>query len=230
MARQERAIRTRRKILVEAARVFDEVGYEATKITDILDRAGLTKGALYFHFASKRELAQAVLDAQAEALPLIPPHELKLQEAIDGVQVLSLLLQPKTGDPIFQGSVRLTVDAGSARDGLDRRVPMRAWNGINEIKFREAQANGELLPHLDMEAISWMVTATFTGTQVMSSIMTARQDMPRRMAELFRCLMAGIAVPGVLARLDFSLERGQRLYEQVTRELPGVERGSAEGT
>ncbi|MFE0423224.1 ScbR family autoregulator-binding transcription factor [Streptomyces sp. NPDC058953] len=228
MARQERAIRTRRKILVEAARVFDEVGYEATKITDILERAGLTKGALYFHFASKRELAQAVLDAQAEALPLIPPHELKLQEAIDGAQVLSHLLLPKTGDPIFQGSVRLTVDAGSARDGLDRRVPMRAWNQINEVKFREAQANGEMLPHLDMEAISWMVTATFTGTQVMSSIMTDRQDMPRRMAELFRCLMTGIAVPGVLARLDFTLDRGRLLYDQVTREHAGRERRVAQ--
>ncbi|QDY76642.1 ScbR family autoregulator-binding transcription factor [Streptomyces qinzhouensis] len=226
MAQQERAIRTRQKIIVEAAKVFDEVGYEATKITDILERAGLTKGALYFHFESKRELAQAVLDAQADVLPEIAPHELKLQEAIDGAQVLSRLLQPKTGDPIFQGSVRLTVDAGSAKDGLDRRVPMRAWNEINQIKFREAQMNGELLPHLDIEAVSWMMTATFTGTQVMSSIMTNRQDMPERMADLHRMLLASIAVPGVLARLDFSPERGRRLYEQAVK---GAARGALSG-
>ncbi|MEV6183872.1 helix-turn-helix domain-containing protein, partial [Streptomyces sp. NPDC052015] len=61
MARQERAIRTRQTILVAAAEVFDEVGYEAATISDVLKRSGVTKGALYFHFTSKQELAQAVL-------------------------------------------------------------------------------------------------------------------------------------------------------------------------
>lgn len=64
MARQERAVRTRRAILEAAAAVFDERGYEAATIADILARAGVTKGALYFHFCSKQELAQGVLDEQ----------------------------------------------------------------------------------------------------------------------------------------------------------------------
>lgn len=58
MARQERAIRTRRALLVAAAEVFDEVGYEAATISDVLKKSGMTKGALYFHFTSKEELAQ----------------------------------------------------------------------------------------------------------------------------------------------------------------------------
>lgn len=64
VARQERAVRTRRAILEAAAAVFDERGYEAATIADILARAGVTKGALYFHFSSKQELAQGVLDEQ----------------------------------------------------------------------------------------------------------------------------------------------------------------------
>src|SRR5690349_12195649 len=49
LAQQARAIRTRRTILESAAAVFAERGYERTTIGEILVRAGVTKGALYFH-------------------------------------------------------------------------------------------------------------------------------------------------------------------------------------
>ena len=71
MALQERAIRTRRNILVAAADVFADVGYEAATISEILQRANVTKGALYFHFASKEVLADAVSEHMGPALPLI---------------------------------------------------------------------------------------------------------------------------------------------------------------
>ncbi len=54
MARQERAVRTRHAVVQAAAQVFAERGYAAATIAEILDRAGVTKGALYFHFDSKR--------------------------------------------------------------------------------------------------------------------------------------------------------------------------------
>ncbi|MDX6353778.1 MAG: hypothetical protein QOF98_681, partial [Streptomyces sp.] len=64
MAQQDRALVTRRKILEAAANIFEKDGYRAATITDILKVANVTKGALYFHFASKEELAQAVLEVQ----------------------------------------------------------------------------------------------------------------------------------------------------------------------
>ncbi|MEJ8643270.1 TetR family transcriptional regulator [Streptomyces sp. MS1.HAVA.3] len=57
-------MRTRRAILEAAAVVFEERGYGAAKLTDIVTLAHVTKGALYFHFDSKEDLAQAVIDAQ----------------------------------------------------------------------------------------------------------------------------------------------------------------------
>ena len=68
MARQERAIRTRQVILEAAGAVFDEHGYAATTISMVLERAAVTKGALYFHFPSKESLAQAVLDERGGTL------------------------------------------------------------------------------------------------------------------------------------------------------------------
>ncbi|MGW2937285.1 ScbR family autoregulator-binding transcription factor [Streptomyces sp. NPDC055722] len=217
MARQERAIRTRQAILIAAAEVFDEVGYEAATISDVLQRSGVTKGALYFHFASKEELAQAVLAAQVTSLPPVPQQDLKLQESLDQALLLAYLLKKGTGDPIVQGSVRLTVDQGSPKDHLNRRVPMQAWTEHTQAVFEEAKRRGEILPHADVAALAKLFVAGFTGVQVYSRIMTEREDLPERVADLYRHLMPSVAVPGVLVRLDFSPERGLKVYEAAVR-------------
>ncbi|WP_055490640.1 ScbR family autoregulator-binding transcription factor [Streptomyces sp. TP-A0356] len=213
MAQQERAIRTRQSILVAAAEVFDEVGYEAATISDVLKRSGVTKGALYFHFPSKEELAQAVLAAQVSSLPRVPEQELKLQESLDEALLLAHLLRKDTGDPMVQGSVRLTVDQGSPKDHLNRRVPMQAWTEHTRSVFEEAKVRGEILPHADVAALARLFVGAFTGVQVLSRIMTERADLAERVADLYRYLMPSVAVPGVLVRLDFSPERGRKVYE-----------------
>ena len=55
---------TRRRLLAAARELFGSRGYEATSIEAVLDLAGVTRGALYHHFAGKAEL----LDAVAEEL------------------------------------------------------------------------------------------------------------------------------------------------------------------
>ncbi|MFE9995580.1 ScbR family autoregulator-binding transcription factor [Streptomyces avermitilis] len=228
MARQERAIRTRQTILVAAAEVFDEVGYEAATISDVLKRSGVTKGALYFHFTSKQELAQAVLAEQVASLPRVPEQELKLQQSLDEALLLAHLLREGTGDPIVQGSVRLTVDQGSPRDHLNRRVPMQAWTEHTQSLFEEARAKGEILPHADVEALAKLFVGAFTGVQVLSRIMTGRADLAERVADLYRHLMPSFAMPGILVRLDFSPERGSRVYEAAMKQRESAAASTAD--
>jgi AcrR family transcriptional regulator len=55
--------------LVEAARdLFAEDGYAATSLDAVVAKAGMTKGALYHHFAGKRELFAAVFAAEQRSL------------------------------------------------------------------------------------------------------------------------------------------------------------------
>lgn len=58
-ARKKQPGVTRQLILEAAGRGFATQGYAATGIGGIVETAGLTKGALYHHFADKRELALA---------------------------------------------------------------------------------------------------------------------------------------------------------------------------
>lgn len=48
------------RLLSIAQKTFAERGYAATRTQDIIDEAGVTKGALYHHFPSKSHLFEAV--------------------------------------------------------------------------------------------------------------------------------------------------------------------------
>ena len=53
---------TRQELLVAARTLFGEKGYAATSTEDIVEAAGVTKGALYHHFDGKPDLFSAVFE------------------------------------------------------------------------------------------------------------------------------------------------------------------------
>lgn len=59
---------TRRRILDAATELFTERGYGGTSIRHITERLGMTKGALYYHFASKEELLHAMVTPLLESV------------------------------------------------------------------------------------------------------------------------------------------------------------------
>jgi AcrR family transcriptional regulator len=66
---QQQRSETTTSELIEAARsLFAAKGYEATSLDDIVDAAGMTKGALYHHFSGKRELFAAVFEQEERKL------------------------------------------------------------------------------------------------------------------------------------------------------------------
>lgn len=212
MARQERAIRTRRTILESAAAVFDERGYTSATIGEILERAGVTKGALYFHFGSKEELALGVFEEQL-AISL-PPQPGKLQELVDSGLVLALRLRT---EPLVRASVGLALDQGAL--GLDRTPAFGMWIDQTTRTLAEAKAGGELLPHVDPTETAELLVASFSGVQLLSQLRCQRQDLEQRVVMLFHHMLPGIAVPAVLARLDITPDRAVRLLAE-SRLLP----------
>ena len=53
---------TRQRILKVANELFIEQGYEGTSLREIADRLDITKAALYYHFRSKEEILQTLLE------------------------------------------------------------------------------------------------------------------------------------------------------------------------
>jgi AcrR family transcriptional regulator len=82
---------TSTRILTAALALFSEHGFEGTTLQQIADRLGLTKAALYYHFKSKDELLDALINpalsdldellAQHERLPPTPARQRAFLEA-----------------------------------------------------------------------------------------------------------------------------------------------------
>ncbi|MGW0497359.1 ScbR family autoregulator-binding transcription factor [Streptomyces sp. NPDC003007] len=211
MARQERAIRTRRTILEAAAAVFDERGYTSATIGEILDRAGVTKGALYFHFGSKEELAVGVFEEQLAIT--LPPQSSKLQDLVDSGLVMARRLR---SEPLVRASVGLALDQG-ARD-LDRTPAFQMWVDQNVQLLGEAKTRGELLQHVDVEETAELLVGSFSGVQLLSQLRCQRRDLERRVVVLFEHFLPSITVPAVLARLDITVDRAENVLAQVRAE------------
>ncbi len=76
--RQTRADETRRLLLDAAQDIFAERGYHQAGMDDIVQAADRSKGAAYFHFPSKRDIFEAVLERLADRL------EDKVEKALAG--------------------------------------------------------------------------------------------------------------------------------------------------
>jgi AcrR family transcriptional regulator len=221
MAQQARAIQTRQSILLAAATVFDERGYGSATISEILARAGVTKGALYFHFASKEELALGVMEAQLE-VGALPCQLTKLQELVDQGLVLAHRLRH---EPLVRASVGLAMEQGGGE--LDRGLPFHSWIARLETLLIEAKQQGEVLSHVDPAEAAQLLAGAFSGIQVMSQVLCERKDLEQRISMLLRYVLPSIALPAVLAMLEITETRVERLLATV--EEPDVpEAGSEE--
>ncbi len=65
---QQRGEETRSRILDAAGELFAQRGYDATSVSDICERAGVTKGGFYHHFSSKEVIFLELRDRWLQPL------------------------------------------------------------------------------------------------------------------------------------------------------------------
>lgn len=201
--KQDRAVRTRRAILEAAAVVFEERGYESAKLSDIVNIAKVTKGALYFHFDSKEHLAQAVIDAQVASAPRAMPQAFKVQEFVDTGMIFSHRLRH---DVLMRASARLTLDQTGLT--LDRASPYEAWIELHLSLMTEAKARGELLTTVDPIVPARLIVGSYAGLNMMSHMLG--MDMEEQVSALYTHVMPNLVVPSLAIRLDTAPGRGAR--------------------
>ncbi|KAB8162277.1 TetR family transcriptional regulator [Streptomyces sp. 3MP-14] len=223
--KQERAVQTRQQLLRAAAEVFDEYGYAGAGINKILQRAGVTAGALYFHFKNKQDLAVEVMNAQRHT---IEPHvpSTGLQRLVDITLIWSHSLQ---ADPLLRAGVRLTGEQASF--GLHDPTPYTAWARSFETCLEVARADGELRDHVRLDELAEFVVGACTGMQEYAQVVSERADLPRRTVNMWRVMLPGIATAEALRGIEASEERAATLWTEVTahRGEAGSEGGPTEG-
>ncbi|MET9295908.1 helix-turn-helix domain-containing protein [Streptomyces sp. NPDC003077] len=122
---QHRAIQSRRALIRAAAQAFIEKGVPASGMVDISRRARLSKGALYFHFASKEELTLAVRE---EALGILRELEADLARSLQPVRCAArdfaiALLSRVDSDVVLRAGLQMRPETAPGLEdaGLEKR-------------------------------------------------------------------------------------------------------------
>ncbi|WP_448811352.1 TetR/AcrR family transcriptional regulator [Agromyces bauzanensis] len=144
-------------ILEVAVAAFNQYGYDATSMGVLADRLGLSKSAIYHHFASKDEILERALDDALSALEgVLADADAARGRAADRL------------DQVLRGAVHVLVDKlpyvtlllrvrGNTeveRRALARR---RAFDRAIIALVEEAQAEGTLRSDIDASVVSRLV-------------------------------------------------------------------------
>ncbi len=195
MPQQVRAIETRASIIRGAAATFEQRGYGSTSLAQVSAAAGVTKGALYFHFDSKEALAVAIIDAQHERS--VGAGRQLLGTNVPGLRALVSmsyeLARQLRDDLIVSAGVRLTIEAANFQTPVS--TPYLDWMIACEEFLRRGIAEGDVVPTLDVGAAAHFFTAAFTGVQLVSDVLTRRGDIDQRLTEMWALLLPDLIAP-----------------------------------
>ncbi|MEV0676330.1 ScbR family autoregulator-binding transcription factor [Actinosynnema sp. NPDC050436] len=196
---------TRDGLLSAAAEAFDRDGYVRATIDDVCDLAGVTKGALYGHFSSKKALAVAVLDRQAQEWT-------RTRERLQRVHRSPLQVLVDLGHAVNEDRAvaqRLLFQAPICDDDVvDRQVAQ--WTSTVQELLRAAEYRGELRDGVDVEACADAVVAALVGVQLMSLAVEDPEGVARQVARLWRTWLPTLARPEVCASLRVEPPRRRR--------------------
>lgn len=195
MAIQQRAEATRRALIEGAATGFEKFGYGSSSLSAILAYAGLSKGALYFHFRTKEELAAAVIEAQHDmamaGIRSVLEHTPSPMEAI--VAMSRDMARQIVEEPIVRAGMRLTLEIGTAGGAVSG--PYADWIAAVREQAVRAIASKEMIASIDPDMVARFVVSAFTGVQVVSETMTGRTDLYRRVREMWILILPALVPP-----------------------------------
>jgi AcrR family transcriptional regulator len=218
MARQARAEATRKKIINAAVDLFADVGYQSTGLGDIIERAEMTKGALYYHFDSKEALATAIIDEGATtALTAFrnigEPSAPALENMIHGVFVVADLIRT---DKTVRIGAQLLRAFGKFNEATVQAQSHLLAKMVNQA--RQAIVQGDLRDDLDPAAVGEVIVGAMLGAEMLSNLSSGGADLIERIARAWTLLLPAVTTEGSLPYFREFLAR------ESMRQAPSVSR------
>ncbi|QNE37000.1 TetR/AcrR family transcriptional regulator [Leifsonia shinshuensis] len=192
MPRQERAERSRASILEAAADEFDQHGYAGARLERIVERTGLTKGAVYFHFRSKLDLAKALVVEKYGNWPAIVA-EIDAS-GLRGVEAAAELTR-RVG-AVFASDVRVRAAMALSQTILPPGPdadPYDHW--VEVVAGYLEQEEGELPRGLSPREVAVVAVQGFFGAYMIAAERGRLDGLPADIDRLWRALGALATAP-----------------------------------
>ncbi|MEW2623429.1 ScbR family autoregulator-binding transcription factor [Streptomyces sp. NPDC048106] len=209
MVKQERAARTRETLMQAAAEAFDRDGYRTTTLSRVSKAAGISIGALTFHFPAKDDLADAVqvrggsitrdVVGRVTADPERPLHSV-----VDLTLELARLLEKEA---LVRAAARLS---------RERQIGSADWPSTwlpTVERLLRTATERELRPGIDPAAVRALVVHLLTGAEAQLRCTRAarkeRESVESQLTAIWHVVLRGIAADGTYPADDIGHGRPQ---------------------
>ena len=170
---KEGSLETRSKLLASALDVFGEKAFSAASLTEISARAGLSKGALYWHFRNKNDLLLCLLEEicrKGDETPAASSTDgllsgvrqyymnkyVMLMGNNDGKKIMKIMMRKDEWPEDVQSKAKLLI-----RDTMEREMTMI------KRSISEGQKKGSIRPGVSASVVAVLVSSIFQGLGVL---------------------------------------------------------------
>ncbi|MDP6542568.1 MAG: TetR/AcrR family transcriptional regulator [Phycisphaerae bacterium] len=186
MVNKRKGSKTRRRLLEVAFGVIHRKGFQAAGLNEILEQAGLTKGAMYYHFGGKNALGYAVVEeivgeliherwiaplvsAEGDALTKIPRVMRSAAEEMDESDIA-------LGCPLGN----LAAEMSALDDGFAQRIDAiyQRWRDALAAAIVAGKADD------DPQRIATFVVAAISGSLAQAKVLARRDILLNGITEL----------------------------------------------
>ena len=201
---KEEAEKTRLALLKAALSVFSQKGYAATTLEDVAKEAGMTRGAIYWHFGSKAELYSALLaEYSARGGEIV---QAAVAEGGSMVEILRRifirLLIAVESDPALRAVMEINLFKTEYSPELSDTLSMQVENGrillsgISQAMEQGIEA-GELRSDMEAEDLARAFIAFQNGVLHLWLIDPTAFDLGERAPQMAEILIQGISQKAV---------------------------------
>jgi AcrR family transcriptional regulator len=165
---------TRQQILRAAEREFARRPYSVVSLDDIIARAGVSKGAMYFHFQSKLALAMTIVDEQCEQVRVWFTQRLSYR--LSGLESLVETTYFLGTQDIHSVGIRAglnLLEQIGRRDGVQAKVFMQ-WSPAITAMVQRGIADGDIDDNTRVDGVTRLLIMVYLGLR-----RTADLDSPQ---------------------------------------------------
>ncbi|TDD91096.1 TetR family transcriptional regulator [Actinomadura darangshiensis] len=185
---------TRGAVLQAAARLFAERGFAATTIDDVAEAARVSKGSVYYHFADKARLFEAVFtDGQSRLVETVATAAARHDAPWDQlIAALDAYMDGTVADPAH----RTLLQQAPTALGVERCRELDAEMGLPAVRalLENLAATGELA----VDSIDMLTLLLFSALCEAALTAGAAPDPPRARDEattVLKAIMTGLHRP-----------------------------------
>lgn len=190
----KRGIETRQLIKTRACALFAEKGFKDVTMKDICETAGLSRGGLYCHYESTKEIFKEIIDdmmaAQDDEFYSQIERGVPAVDILDGVllRYREEMLDSRTSLSVAIYEYFSLQETSDPENALYRQylISARAWRSLIEYGIR----THEFQP-VDIDAVFHLIVFSYQGVRMYSRLMPIAPEIPAGIVREIKKILVG---------------------------------------